>query len=293
VGYVWIGAPNTDVSTGGLRRGLEDRGYVLGRSVVLEERYAYGSAERVAELIAELLALKVDVLVTVGTPISRAAQRATSSVPIVMASGDPVGAGLVSSLARPGGNITGVSLASADYSAKWLELLMEMAPTLRRVGVLWNPENPAVARQLERIRAAAQTLGLDLRILSGRPAEVEASLAALTPTSIDGFVLCDDPFLQTVLPRLIALAAERRLPALYGFSVAVKQGGLMSYSVDFFELWRQAAGYVDRILKGARPADLPVEQSTKFTLNINVKVAKALGLTVPPTLIATADEVVE
>jgi putative ABC transport system substrate-binding protein len=293
VGYVWIGAPNSDVSADGLRRGLENRGYVLGRNLVFEERYADGSAGRVPDLIAELLALKVDVLVTVDTQISRAAQRETSSVPIVMVSGDPVGSGLVSSLARPGGNVTGLSLLSADYSAKWLELLMEVAPKLRRVAVLWNPDNPVAARQVERIRDAARTLTFDLTALSGRPAEVEVSLAAITPANIDGFVVCDDPFLETILPQLIALAADRHLPALYGFSVAVKQGGLVAYSADFLDIWRQAAGYVDRILKGARPADLPVEQPTKFTLKINLITAKALGLTVPPMLLARADEVIE
>jgi putative tryptophan/tyrosine transport system substrate-binding protein len=293
VGYVWIGAPDTDVSADGLRRGLEDRGYILGHNLMLEERYAHGKTERVPDLIAELLALKVDVLVTPGTMISRAAQRATSTVPIVLVSGDPVGAGLVASLARPGANITGMSLLSADYSAKWLELLMEVAPKLRRVAVLWNPDNPTAARQVERIREAARALTLDLTALSTRPTELEASIAALVPADIDGFVVSDDPFLETIMPRLIALAAERRLPALYGFSIAVKQGGLMSYSADFFDLWRQAGGYVDRILKGARPADLPIEQATQFTLKINLKTAKALGLTAPLTLQAAADEVIE
>jgi putative tryptophan/tyrosine transport system substrate-binding protein len=212
VGYVWMGAPDTDVSADGLRRGLQDRGYVLGRNLVLEERYAHGSAERIPDLIAELLALKVDVLVTVGTVISLAAQRATSTVPIVMVSGDPVGSGLVAGLARPGGNITGFSLLSADYSAKWLELLMEVAPNLRRVAMLCNPDNPANAREVERMREAARTLAVDVTALSGRPTEVGASLAAISPANIDGFVVCDDPLLETILPQFIALAAERRLP---------------------------------------------------------------------------------
>jgi putative ABC transport system substrate-binding protein len=293
VGYVWIGAPGSDASIDGLRRGLEDRGYVLGRNLVLEERYANGNAERTPALVAELLALKVDVLATPGTLISRAAQRATSTVPIVLVSGDPVGAGLAASLARPGANITGLSLLSTDYSAKWLELLLEVAPKLRRVGVLWNPDNPSVGREVERVREAARALALDLTTLSARSAELEGSLAAITPARIDGFVVSDDPFLETIMPRLITLAAERSLPALYGFSSSVKQGGLMSYSANFFDLWRQAAGYVDRILKGAHPADLPIEQATKFTLRINLKTAKALGLAVPPTLLVAADEVIE
>jgi putative ABC transport system substrate-binding protein len=293
VGYVWIGAPGTDENKAGLVQGLEGRGYVIGRTLLLEARYAYGNAALVPQLIAELLALKVDVLATPSTPASRAAQRATSSVPIVSMSGDPVGTGLVASLAHPGGNITGLSLLSTDYGAKWLELLMEATPKLRRVGVLWNPDNPAAARQVERMREVAHVLALDLTNLSARPAELEASLRVIASTSIDGFVVCDDVFLETILPRLIALAAERGLPALYGFSNAVKLGGLMSYSADFFDLMRKAAGYIDRILKGARPADLPVEQATKFSLKINLKTARALGLDVPDKLLALADEVIE
>jgi len=292
VGYVWIGAPGTDENKAGLAQGLERRGYVIGRTLLLEARYANGNDALVPQLIAELLALKVDVLATPSTPVSRAAQRATSSVPIVSMSGDPVGTGLVASLARPGGNITGLSLLS-EYGAKWLELLMEARPKLRRVAVLLNPDNPAAARQVERMREAARALALDLTTLSARPAELEASLGVIAPTSIDGFVVSDDAFLETILPRLIALAAERGLPAVYGFSNAVKLGGLMSYSADFFDLMRKAAGYIDRILKGARPADLPIEQATKFSLKINLKTAKALGVDMPPTLLARSDEVIE
>jgi putative tryptophan/tyrosine transport system substrate-binding protein len=293
LGYVWIGAPGTDDVNAGLRRGLEDRGYVIGRTIVIEERYANGDAGRVARLIEELLTLKVDVLATPGTLISRAAQRATSTVPIVMISGDPIGAGLAASLAHPGANLTGLSLLSGDYSVKWLEFLMEVVPELNRVAVLRDPENPVTARQLELMWGSAHSFALELTAYSGRPAELDASLAALARASVDGFVVCDDPFLESILPRLIVLAAERALPAIYGFSNAVKQGGLMSYSADFFELWRQAAGYVDRIIKGARPADLPIEQATKFALRINLNTAKALGLDVPAMLLARADEVIE
>jgi putative tryptophan/tyrosine transport system substrate-binding protein len=293
IGYVWIGAHDTDVSNAGLRQGLADRGYVFGRNLMLEERYAEGNADRIPVLIAELLALAVDVLVTPGTPITRAAQRATSTVPIVCVTGNPVGTGLVASLSRPGGNITGLSLLSGDYSAKWLELLKEGVPKLHRVAVLWNPDNPGTSLQLEHMRETARILNLDLTILSARPAEVEASLKAMTTTSFDGLVVTDDPFLEPLIPRIITLAAERRLPTLYAFNTSVQQGGLMSYSANFFALWRRAADYVDRILKGARPADLPIEQATEVILNINLKTAKALGLTVPPTLLALADEVIE
>jgi putative tryptophan/tyrosine transport system substrate-binding protein len=281
------------VSNAGLRQGLADRGYEIGRNLILEERYADGHLERVPALISELLALNVDVLVTVGTLSSLAAQRATSTVPIVSMSGDPVGSKLAASLSHPGGNITGMSLLSGDYSAKWLALLKEAAPKLHRVAVLHNPDSPVMAAEVKHMQEAAPALGVELMILSARPAELEASLATLTTASVNGFVVADDPLLETLLTRLIALAAQKQLPALYGFSTAAKLGGLMSYSADFFAMWRHTAGYVDRILKGASPADLPVEQATEVTLNINLKTAKALGLNIPQTLLATADEVIE
>jgi putative tryptophan/tyrosine transport system substrate-binding protein len=294
VGYVWIGAPDgTDVSNAGLRQGLADRGYEIGRNLVLDERYAEGHVERVPALVAELLALNVDVLVAVGTLTSLAAQRATSTVPIVCMSGDPVASKLVASLSHPGGNITGMSLLSGDYSAKWLALLKEAAPKLRRVAVLQNPDSPAMAAEVKQMQEAAPALGLELTVLSARRAELEASLTTLMTTSVDGLIVADDPLLETLMTRLIALAAQKQLPALYGFSTAAKLGGLMSYSADFFTMWRHNAGYVDRILKGARPADLPVEQATEVTLNINLKTAKALGLNIPQTLRATANELIE
>jgi len=294
VGYVWIGVRNgTDVSNAGLRQGLVDRGYEIGRNLILEERYANGNWDRIPALISELLALHVDVLVTVGTLSSLAAQRATSTVPIVCMSGDPVGAKLVASLSHPGGNITGMSLLAGDYSAKWLALLKEAAPKLHRVAVLQNPDSPVMAAEVKHMQEAAPALGVELTILSARPAELEASLATLMTASVDSLVVADDPLLETLMTRLIALAAQQRLPALYGFSTAVKLGGLMSYSADFFAMWRRTAGYVDRILKGAHPADLPVEQATEITLNINLKTAKALGLSIPQTLLATANEVIE
>ena len=245
------------------------------------------------QLIAELLAKKVDVLVTPGTATSRAAQRATSTVPIVVMSADPVGDGLVESLAHPGANITGLSSVASDYSAKWLQLLIEAAPKVRRVAVLWNPDNPAMVQELAQMNDAARALTLHLTALPARGPELEASLAAIVPASVDGFVVCDDPLLITIMPRLIVLAADRSLPAIYGYSSAANQGGLMSNSIDFFDWGRQAGGYIDRILKGARPAEQPIEQATKFVLKINIKTAKALDLMIPPTLLAVADEVVE
>jgi putative ABC transport system substrate-binding protein len=294
VGYIFVGARNgTDVSNAGPRRGLTDRGYEIGRNLILEERYANGNWDRIPALILELLALNVDVLVTVGTVTSRAAQRATSTVPIVFMSGDPVGAKLVASLSHPGGNVTGMSLMSGDYSAKWLPLLQETAPKVHRVAVLAIPESATIKAEVEQIRQTAPALGIELTIFSARPADIEGSLASLEAASLDGLVITDDPILETLMQRLIALAAQRPLPALYGFSTAPKLGGLISYSADFFTMWRRAAGHVDRILKGARPADLPVEQATEVVLNINLKTAKALGLNIPQTLLATANEVIE
>lgn len=293
VGYIWIGNRETDVRGAGLRQGLEDRGYVIGRSLILEERYAHGDAKRVAGLVAELLELKVDVLATPGTPITLAARRASSKIPIVMLTGDPVGTGLIESLSHPGGNITGLSLLSGDYSVKWLELLKEVVPGLQRVAVLWNPDNPQIVSELGKLRRAAPTLGIELTALSGRPTEIEETFAAIRSTGFDGLVVADDSSFDPLTPRIVAITEERRLPAIYPFSHAVRLGGLMSYSADFFELWRRGAGYVDRILKGALPSGLPVEQATSVALKVNLKTAKLLGLNIPPTVLARADEVIE
>ncbi len=294
IGFVSLGAlGGTDVSLAGLRQGLVDRGYEIGRNLILDDRYGGGNLDQVSALIAELLEHNVDVLVTVGTQVSRAAQRATTKVPIVCISGDPVGTKLVASLSSPGGNITGMSLLSGDYSAKWLAFLKEAAPKLRRVGVLQNPGNPVTAIEIENVKQAAPDLGLEVAVLPAGPTELEATLTALQGGSVDGFVVTDDAFFEGALPRLVALAAQKRLPALYGFSIAPKLGGLMSYSADFFTIWRHLAAYVDRILKGALPADLPVEQATEVVLNINLKVAKTLGLTIPQTLLISANEVIE
>jgi putative ABC transport system substrate-binding protein len=281
------------VSNAVLRQGLADLGYIVGRNLVLEERYANGDPARVPALIAELLAVNVDVLLTPGTPITLAAQRATSKVPIVCVTGDPVRTGLAASLARPGGNITGLSLLSGDYSAKWLELLKQAVPKVHRVAMVWNPDNLGTINQSKRMREAALSLDLDLSALSVLPVDVENSLAVLGTSDLDGLVVTDDPLLEPLLPRLIALTAQRRLPAIYAFSEAVQRGGLMSYSANFFKLWRRTAGYVDRILKGASPAELPIEQATEVALKINLKTAKTLGLVIPEALLARADELIE
>jgi putative ABC transport system substrate-binding protein len=289
VGYIWIGSK--DPGYAGLRQGLTDRGYIIGKTLAFEERYAEGRAERLPALISELLTLNVNVLVTPSTMTTRAAQRATSTVPIVSLSGDPVRTGLVANLSHPGGNVTGLSLLSGEYNLKWLELLKEAVPTARRAAVLWNPDNLPIAGVIESMRKAAPVIGLELITISAGQTEIDDHLSEITNANLDGLVVSDDAFLATRAPRLFALAAERRVPAIYPFSDSVMQGGLMAYSANFFDIWRQAAGYVDRILKGARPAHLSVGQATNFTLRVNLKTARAIGLTIPPPIMVRADEI--
>ena len=289
IGVVWIGSPEHEsVVLGSLRKALADQGYVFGRDLVFDERYANGKEERIATLIAELLAVGVDVLVTPGTSATVAAHQATTTVPIVSV-GPLVDAGLAASLARPGGNVTGIDNQANDYRVKWLELLGAMAK-LRLVAVLSEPdETPAVLR----LKTAAPRFGLTLTFLSARPQDLEFSLAAVAAASFDGLIVNDNASLLPQVPRIVALVAESRTPTLYGFSVAARQGGLMGYSANFFAIGRRLAFYVDRILKGARPGDLPIEQPTEFVLAINLKTAKALGLEIPLTVLAAANEVIE
>lgn len=293
VGYIWIGARGTEMNVAGLSQGLVDQGYLIGRDVAIEDRYADGYAERIPALIAELLALKVDILATPGTPITRAAQRATSTVPIVCVTVNPIRFGLVASLSQPGGNITGLELIDSDYSEKSLQLLQTVAPKLRRIAVLRNPDNPLIAREIERLHEEAQVLGVDLTVFSVRPADREVNLAAIGNADFGGLVVTTDYSLEPLAARIIAFAAERRLPAIYPFITATEQGGLISYSADYFAIWRHAASYVDRIFRGARAADLPIEQAADLALKVNLKTAKALGLALPPTLVAGADQVIE
>src|SRR5438132_6738971 len=278
------------------RHGLRDLGYVEGRTITLEYRFADGQADRLPALVAELVQLPVDVLVVDGTVALRAAQHATTTVPIVMAvSGDPVGEGLVASLARPGGNITGLSSRAPEVSGKRLELLKEAVPQLSRVAALWHRDAP-VGPYVKATQAAAQALGLQLQALAvGSPDEFDQAFAAMTREHADALVVLPSAQFfshQHVAERVAALAMTHRLPTMFGGREVTEAGGLMSYGPNYDDFYRRAAIYVDKILKGTKPADLPVEQPMKFELVINLKTAKALGITMPPSLLLLADEVI-
>jgi ABC-type uncharacterized transport system substrate-binding protein len=277
------------------RQGLREHGYLEGRNVVIEFRSADGKPERLAELAAQLTQASMDVIVGSGTPPVQALQGATRTIPIVMANvGDPVGAGIVGSLARPGGNITGLSLLATELSAKRLELLKEALPRLARVAVLWNPNNASVHLKFRETVSAARLLGLQLQSLEARvPGDLETQFQAAARVRTDALITADDQFLSSQRVKIVSLAMHHRLPVASEFREFAEAGGLCSYGPSLTDLARRTAIYVDRILKGAKPADLPVEEPTKFELVINLKTAKALGLTIPRSLLLQADQVIE
>jgi putative ABC transport system substrate-binding protein len=278
-----------------LRQGMHGLGYIEGQHFVVESRWAEGSDERLHDLAAELVRLQVDVILAAGALATHAAQQATGTMPIVMLGVyDPVGAGLVASLARPGGNITGLSTLGLELAGKRLELLKETVSQLRRVAVLTNPAAPLHTVFLETLRVVSQELGLQLQVLEVRSSdELDQAFTALTQAGAEAlFVLPDPPMLDRLDQRIADLTAQHRLPAIYPFKSYVDAGGLMSYAPSLPDIYRRAAYYVDKILKGAQPADLPVEQPMKFELVINLKTARALGLTIPSTLLILADEVI-
>jgi ABC-type uncharacterized transport system substrate-binding protein len=278
---------------GPFREGLRDLGYVEGRNVQIEYRWADGKYERFPELVAELVALKVDVIVTAGTPAALAVMRATVTIPLVMvAVGDPVGSGLVTSLARPGGSMTGLTSIAPDLEGKRLELLREAVPKLSRVSVIWNPANPFHVTAERQARSAAQTLHMTVHSVGVRSAqELDPAFEAIVRERLGAFIVLADRIFLHNRSRLVDFAARHRLPAVYAYRELVEAGGLMSFGPNYADMHRRAATFVDKILKGARPADLPVEQPTKFELLINLKTAKALGLPISPSLLARADEV--
>ena len=277
-----------------LRLGLRDLGYVEGKNLTIEYRWAEDKYDRLPDLAAELVRLKVDVIVTHTTPGTLAAKHATTTIPIVMAiSGDAVATGLVASIARPGGNITGSSFFFPELNAKRLELLTEARPTARRMAALVNPINPAHALALKARESLAAALKVELEVVEVRaPQDVSDIFSAMVKRRVEAISVLDDPMLIANARQIADLAVSTRLPTI-GFREIVDAGGLIAYSVDFPAAWRRAAGFVDQILKGAKPADLPVEQPTKFDLVINLKTAKALGLTIPPSLLQRADQVID
>src|SRR5438094_596235 len=277
------------------RQGLRDLGYVEGKNIVIEWRGADGKRDRVPTLAAELVRLKVDVIVTAGPASTRPAKEATSTIPIVMGfDNDPVGNGFVASLARPGGNITGLSTLAPEISGKQLELLMEIVPRLSRVAALGNSNEPGNAQALREVEVAAGAFGVQLQHLDVRdPKDIETAFRAASKGRADAVLVLTSPVFNSQRKQVVELAVKSRLPAIYWRSDFVEAGGLMSYGTSQNDLDRRAATYVDKILKGAKPADLPVEQPTKFELVINLKAAKQIGLTVPPNVLARADKVIK
>jgi putative ABC transport system substrate-binding protein len=274
---------------------LRELGWVEGKNIVYERRYADNHLERLPELAADLVRLKVDVIVADGTLAPLAAERTTSTIPIVMTSaGDPLGSGLVASLARPGGNVTGMSLMVPDLGGKRLELLKEILPRLTRVAVLWNGANPYSAIVFKETQIAGRTLGIEVQSLEVRgPDDFDGAFEAARRQRPDALLTVEDPLSFDHRNLIADFTAGQRLPSLHGAKEFAAAGGLISYGTNLANVFRRAAGYVDKILKGANPADLPVQQPTKFDLVINLTTAKALGLTVPPSLLARADEVIE
>jgi ABC-type uncharacterized transport system substrate-binding protein len=276
------------------RQGLRDLGYVEGKNVAIEYRWAEDRYDRLPALAAELARLKVDLIVTHGTAGSRAAKQATTTIPIVMTvSGDAVATGLVASIARPGGNLTGSNFFYPELNAKRMELLKEVVPRARRMAAFANPDNPAVPGALRAMELMAQSLKMDLQVVEVRgPDEFPGAFSAMAKRRVDAVVVLDDAMLIASAQQVADLAAKNRLPAI-GFREYADAGGLIAYGVNFPEIWRRSAIFVDKILKGAKPADLPVEQPTKFELVINLRTAKALGLTIPQSVLQRADEVMQ
>lgn len=288
---VWSSTPLAEAFSQGLR----EHGYLEGQNIVLEHRYAEGRAGRLSALAAELVRLKVDVIVTQSDAAALAAKQATQTIPIVMAiAGDPVKAGVVANLARPGGNVTGLTLVHPELSGKRLQLLKEVVPKTTVVAVIWNPTNRAAAGFLRETEAAARSLGLKLHAFEARgPAELDAAFKAVADARPTAFFTIPNGVFADNVTRIVEFATKSRLPGVFPNREFPEAGGLMSYGPNFAANFRRAAAFVDKILKGAKPADLPVEQPTSFELVVNLKTAKVLGLTIPASVRARADRVIE
>jgi putative tryptophan/tyrosine transport system substrate-binding protein len=295
IGLLVSGTPTTHGRwiTGFVQR-LRELGWIEGRTVAIEYRWAEGDSGRYAEIAAEFVQLRVGVIVTNGNAAVAAVKQATSTIPIVFpVAGDPVGTGLVTSLARPGGNVTGLSIQQTDTATKRLELLRQVIPGLRRLAIMANASNPAATLEMREVQVAAVSLGVEAARFEFRRAEDIAQTFDALKGRAEALYLVGDPLTNTKLIGINTLATSVRLPTIYSNRVFPEAGGLISYGPNFPDLYRRTAEYVDKILRGAKPADLPVEQPTKFDLVINLTTAKALGLTMPTTLLATADEVIE
>ena len=279
---------------GAFRQGLHDLGYIEGRNIVIELPYTEGKLDRLPDVAAELVRLKVEVMVTTGTTGALAAKEATSTIPIVMTTGaDPVAIGLIASLARPGGNITGLTSVSTDLAGKRLELLKETVPRLTRVGILWNPADPGSTAVFKETETVARSLGVQVQSLEVRsPNDFESAFKAATGGRAHALIIVQTALINAHRTRIVELATKNRLPTMFGEGAHVESGGLMSYAPNSADLFRRAATYVDKILKGTKPADLPVEQPTKFEFVINLKAAKQIGVTIPPNVLARADKVI-
>ena len=297
IGYIQTATPDEQEHlTKALDGALRELGYVEGRNIVFERRFAWGKQERLPDLAAELVRLNVDVIVTGGNPVIAAVKQATATIPVVMAaSRDPVGSSFIASLARPGGNITGLTNdPTPEIQGKSLELLKEAVPKASRVALLWNPLPPAAETYKKIVESAARKLGLSLHAVEVRGRdEFERTFAAIVQERADGVVVLPDPVLFTARAQVVLLATKHRLPAVYHAREFVEMGGLMSYGSSLAHQFQRAAVYVDKILKGAKPGDLPVEQAARFELVINLKTAKALGLSIPPSLRLRADVIIE
>jgi putative tryptophan/tyrosine transport system substrate-binding protein len=296
IGILWAYSPPAASSFAeAFRQGLGELGYVEGKNVTLEERWAEGRFDRLPSLAAELSRLNLDVIVTASTPAVQAAQQATKTIPIVMTLvSDPVEDGVVASLARPGRNVTGLSLMHPELSAKRVALLKEVVPKLSRVAVLWSPSTASYRKVLGETQTAARALGLQLRAVEVRgPTDFDSAFSAIVRERTGALVVLPDALFRDHQRRILDLAAKSRLPAMYWSRDLVESGGLMAYGANFPDVFRQAASFVHKILKGAKPAELPIEQPAKFELVINLKTAKALGLTIPPSVLGRADQIIE
>jgi putative ABC transport system substrate-binding protein len=289
------GAPLDPNLVAAFERGLREQGWRIGQDITVEYRRAEGHFDRLPKLAAELVSLKVELIVAVSAPETSAAKGATETIPIIFAvHGDPIGTGDVQSLAHPGGNITGFSQMHPELSRKQLELLKECVPAISHVAILWNSANPTKRLDWQELTPAAKALGIILESREVRsPGDLDSVVSAITTQRPDALLTLGDPLTVSLKTVIAGFASQQRLPAMYPFRQFVDIGGLMSYGADLADLFRRAAGHVDKVLKGQKPGDLPVEQPTKFELVINLKTAKALDLTVPPTLLARADEVIE